>query len=139
MRVLARARDNLNGRAAGSATEFAVMTCIPRVLVRPKSHHDRRSLPPQSQTRREHNMRGTTVLGTKEEEGNSNFLIRETDENPSVIRKSHSRPPKYPCLSHLTAGRCSVLIMPNERSDALRRLDISLINQPDGPPSPASH
>lgn len=127
--------------AAGNATECAVMTYVPRVFVRPRSHHDRRRLPPQSQTRREHNMCGQWCSGRREKKKpDSHVLIRETDGNPSVIRTSHSRPPqKNPCLSHLTAVRCSLLIMPNERSDVLRRLDISLISQPDGPPSPASH
>lgn len=92
--------------AAGNATEFAVMTCAPRVLVRPKSHHDRRNLPPQSQTRREHNMRGTAVLGTKARRSQvQNFLIRETDEK-SICNPHES----------LTTPQIPVLIPPYGRS-----------------------
>lgn len=71
---------------------------------------------------------GGRCSGRREQEAKSNFPIRETDEKSICIRTSHSRPPPpkttraYPTSQ---AVRCSLLIMPNGRSDALRRLDIS--------------
>lgn len=66
------------------------------------------------------------VLGTEEEEQEAklNFPIWETDDNPSIsARVTHGS--EISGLSHATAVRCSLLIMADERSDALRRLDIS--------------
>lgn len=81
-----------------------------------------RTFPPQSRTMREQRY-AWAVVGARDEGGGGQIKFPNPGNRQQSIctRTSHPRPQSQR-LSH---ARCSLLIMPNERSDALRRLDIS--------------
>lgn len=68
---------------------------------------------------------GRLMLGTKEEEARLKFPNSGNRREPTCNPHESLTAQKNLCLSRATAVRCSLLIMPDERSDAVRRLDIN--------------